>query len=71
MVLLLLPLSGRLMVTSTPVCVPTVVFGLFDLPYPRASDISRFRLAHAAHFALAIALAALVVGHAVAAFVHA
>ena len=46
--LLLLPLSGWLMVTSTPVRVPTIVFGLFELPYPLAPDIARFRLAHAA-----------------------
>ena len=43
--LLLLPLSGWLMVTSTPVRVPTIVFGLFELPYPLAPDIARFRLA--------------------------
>jgi cytochrome b561 len=68
--LLLLPLSGWLMVTSTPVRIPTVVFGLFDLPYPLAPDIARFRLAHAAHIVLAIALAVLVVLHLAAALVH-
>jgi cytochrome b561 len=69
--LLLLPLSGWLMVTSTPVRVPTVVFGLFELPYPLAPDIARFRVAHAAHIVLAVTLAALVVLHMVAALVHA
>ncbi len=69
--LLLLPLSGWLMVTSTPVRIPTVVFGLFDLPYPLAPDIARFRLAHAAHIALAVALTALVILHLAAALVHA
>ena len=68
--LLLLPLSGWLMVTSTPVRIPTVVFGLFDLPYPLAPDIARFRLAHAAHIALAVALTALVILHLAAALVH-
>jgi cytochrome b561 len=68
--LLLLPLSGWLMVTSTPVRIPTVVFGRFDLPYPLAPDIARFRLAHAAHIVLAIALAVLVVLHLAAALVH-
>ncbi len=32
--LLLMPVSGWLMVTTTPVRVPTIVFGLFALPYP-------------------------------------
>ena len=57
--------------TSTPLRVPTIEFGLFELPYPFAPDIERFRLAHAAHFALAIALSALIVLHGAAAFVHA
>jgi cytochrome b561 len=69
--LLLLPLSGWLMVTITPVRVPTVVFGLFELPYPLAPDIARFHLAHAAHIVLAVALTALVVLHVAAALVHA
>ena len=68
---IVLPLSGWLMVTSTPVRIPTVVFGLFDLPYPLAPDIARFRLAHAAHIVLAIALAVLVVLHVAAALIHA
>jgi cytochrome b561 len=69
--LLLLPLSGWLMVTSTPVRVPTVVFRLFELPYPLAPDIARFHLAHAAHIVLAVGLAALVVLHVAAALIHA
>jgi len=60
-----------LMVTITPVRVPTVVFGLFELPYPLAPDIARFHLAHAAHIVLAVALTALVVLHVAAALVHA
>jgi cytochrome b561 len=69
--LLLLPLSGWLMVTSTPVRVPTVVFGLFELPYPLVADITRFRLAHTAHIVLAVTVAALVVLHVAAALAHA
>jgi cytochrome b561 len=69
--LLLLPLSGWLMATSTPVRVPTVVFGLFELPYPPVPDMARFSLAHAAHIVLAATLAALVVLHVAAALVHA
>jgi cytochrome b561 len=69
--LLVLPLSGWLMATTTPVRVPTMVFGLFELPYPLAPDLTVYRLVHAAHAAAAIVLAALVVLHAVAALVHA
>jgi cytochrome b561 len=69
--LLLMPLSGWLMATTTPVRVPTLVFGLFELPYPLAPDLDAYRLAHAAHVALAIALAALIVLHIAAAIVHA
>jgi cytochrome b561 len=69
--LLLLPLSGWFVVTSTPVRVPTVIFGLFELPYPLVPDIGRFRFAHAAHVVLAVALAALVGLHVAAGLVHA
>jgi cytochrome b561 len=69
--LLLMPLSGWLMVTTTPVRVPTVVFGLFTLPYPLAPDLTIYRFAHAAHVALAIILAVLIAIHVAAAMVHA
>ena len=69
--LLALPLSGWLMVTSTPVRVPTVVLGLFELPYPLAPDMVRFHFAHSAHVFLAVALAVLVGLHVAAALVHA
>lgn len=69
--LLLMPLSGWLMATSSPVRVPTVVFGLFELPYPLMPDLERFHLAHGAHVARAIVLFALVALHAAAAVVHA
>ena len=68
--LLLMPLSGWLMVTTTPVRVPTVVFGLFRLPYPLAPDLTIYRFAHAAHVALAIVLAALIAIHVAAVMVH-
>jgi cytochrome b561 len=68
--LLLLPLSGWLMATTTPVRVPTIVFGLFRLPYPLAPDLAIYRFAHAMHVAAAVALAALVVLHIAAALVH-
>jgi cytochrome b561 len=69
--LLLMPLSGWLMATVTPVRVPTVVFGLFVLPYPLPPDLPTYGVAHALHVALAILLAALIVQHIAAAVVHA
>ena len=40
--LVLLPLSGFLMATTTPVRIPTRLFGLFDLPYPLGPDLVIF-----------------------------
>jgi cytochrome b561 len=69
--LALMPVSGWFMATTTPVRVPTVVFGLFALPYPMAPDLAIYRAAHAAHVVLAILLSALIALHVVAAMVHA
>lgn len=69
--LLAMPLSGWLMATTTPVRVPTVVLGLFELPYPLAPDLAAYRIAHAIHVSLAIALAALIALHVAAALAHA
>ena len=69
--LLLMPASGWLMATTTPVRVPTGVFGLFVLPYPLAPDLAVYRLAHGAHVTLAILLAALLALHVAAAAIHA
>ncbi len=69
--LLMLPLSGWLMATTTPVRVPTTVFGLFDLPYFLAPDLAIYGVAHAVHVVAAIGLACLIVLHIAAALVHA
>jgi cytochrome b561 len=69
--LVLMPLSGWLMVTTTPVRVPTVVFGLLRLPYPLAPDLPIYRAAHAIHVASAILLALLIALHVAAALIHA
>jgi cytochrome b561 len=68
--LLLMPLSGWLMVTTTPVRVPTSVFGLFALPYPLLPDLAIYRLAHATHVALAILFAVLIAVHISGATIH-
>jgi cytochrome b561 len=49
-----MPLSGWLMASTTPVRVPTFVFGLFELPYPLALDFATYRFARAIHVASAI-----------------
>jgi len=59
------------MASTTPVRVPTFVFGLFRLPNPFAPDLPTFRFAHAVHVAAAIALASLIGLHVAAALVHA
>ena len=66
-----MPVSGWLMATTTPVRVPTVVFGLFALPYPMVPDLTIYRAAHAAHVVLAILLSVLIALHVVAAMIHA
>jgi len=68
---LIMPLSGWLMTTTTPVRVPTIVFGPFTLPYPLAPDLALYRVARAIHLTAAIVLAALVVLHVAAAITHA
>jgi len=71
LLLLAMPLSGWLMATTTPERVPTIVLGLFALPYPLAPDLGLYRFARTAHVALAVAFAALILLHIVAAFGHA
>jgi cytochrome b561 len=68
--LLVMVLSGWLMASTTPVRVPTVVFGVFQLPYPLPPDLSAYRFAHAIHVASAIALALLIAVHVAATLVH-
>jgi cytochrome b561 len=69
--LLLLPLSGWLMATTTPVRVPTTVFGLFELPYALAPDLPIYSFAQAVHVASAISFGLLMISHIGAALVHA
>jgi cytochrome b561 len=69
--LVIMPASGWLMTTTTPVRVPTIVFGLFRLPYPLAPNLPVYRVAHAIHVASAIALAVLIAAHVAAALIHA
>jgi cytochrome b561 len=68
--LLGMPLSGWLMASTTPVRVPTSVFGLFELPYPFAPEFATYRFAHGIHVACAISLAWLIAFHVAATLVH-
>jgi cytochrome b561 len=69
--LLVMPLSGWLMATTTPVRVPTFVFGLVELPYPLSPDLATYRIAHTIHVVSAIFLALLIVLHVATANIHA
>lgn len=69
--LLVMPLSGWLMATTTPVRVPTFVFGLVELPYPLLPNLTTYRIAHTIHVVSAIFLASLIVLHVAAAIIHA
>jgi cytochrome b561 len=69
--LLVMPLSGWLIATTTPVRVPTFVFGLVELPYPLSPDLAAYRIAHTIHVVSAIFLAFLIVLHVAAAIIHA
>lgn len=70
LLLLMMPLSGWLMATTTPIRVPTLVFGLLEVPYPLAPNLGAYRLAHAAHIAFALLLVFLIGLHVAAAIVH-
>jgi len=69
--LLLMPLSGWLMASSTPIRVPTSLFGLLELPYPLPPHLATYRLAHTAHLCLALLFASLIALHVAATIVHA
>jgi cytochrome b561 len=70
LLLLLVPLSGWLMATSTPIRVPTLLFGLFELPYPLEANLAIYRMAHTAHVWLAILLTSLIALHIAGAMAH-
>lgn len=70
MLMFALPLSGWLLASSSPLAVPTVVFGLVPLPDPLPGDaVLEARLAWL-HFAGALALIGIVTIHAAAALKH-
>ena len=68
--LLFLPLSGWLMATTSPLRLPTHIFGVFALPYPLAPDLMTYRITHAVHVMAAVLLATLILLHISAAMFH-
>ena len=70
LLLFLMPLSGWLMVTTTPIRIPVSLFGFVDLPFPLAPDLATYQAARTTHLVLSIALALMVVVHTGAAMVH-
>jgi cytochrome b561 len=70
--LLMMPLSSSwLMASSTPIRVPTSLFGLLELPYPLTPNLATYQLAHTAQLCLAILLALLIALRLGATMVHA
>ena len=70
LLLFLMPLSGWLMVTSTPIRIPVTLFQLFVVPLALAPDLATYNAARTTHLVLSIALALMVVVHTGAAMVH-
>jgi cytochrome b561 len=70
LLLFLMPLSGWLMVTTTPIRIPVTFFGLVALPFPLSPDLATYQAARTTHLFLSIALALMVVVHTAAAMVH-
>ncbi|MFN8830623.1 MAG: cytochrome b [Labrys sp. (in: a-proteobacteria)] len=68
--LLAVPLSGWAMASTSPLPVPTRVFGLFTLPPIAAPDFALYQTFHALHQSLAWALGALVLVHVAGALTH-
>lgn len=65
-----LPFSGWIMAASSPLGVPTVIFGLFELPHPVSVSVEREAVFAAIHRACALAVVTLVSLHVLAALKH-
>jgi cytochrome b561 len=68
--LLVLPITGWIMASASPLGVPTMVFGLFTLPNLVGSDAALEHGMKLVHGGLALALAALLALHVAAALKH-
>jgi cytochrome b561 len=70
LLLLAIPLSGFLMVSTAPIAIPTVLFGVVPVPHPLAPDELLFTLFRQVHESLTTLLLVLVGVHAAAALKH-
>jgi len=70
LLMFLLPFSGWLMVSASPLGIPTFIFGAAELPPLVAPDAEIEALSKALHIAIAAALAMIVVLHVAAALKH-
>lgn len=68
--LLLMPLSGWLAASASPLGIPTIVFGLFQLPNPISPNPALERVISLVHASLAVLLVLLVALHVGAALKH-
>tara|TARA_E500000318_G_scaffold31959_1_gene31880 strand:- start:3049 stop:3627 length:579 start_codon:yes stop_codon:yes gene_type:complete len=70
MLMFLLPFSGWLMVSASPLGIPTLIFDVVELPPLVTPDADLEALSRALHIAIAATLAMLVVVHIAAALKH-
>lgn len=68
--LIVIPLSGFLMVSTAPIAIPTVLFGVVPVPHPLGPDESLFALFRQVHESLTTLLLVLVALHVAAALKH-
>jgi cytochrome b561 len=68
--LLAVPVLGYLSAAAAPVRIPTLLFGVIPVPHLLAPDEALFALLRRLHRVLALALAALALGHAAMALHH-
>lgn len=70
LLLLIVPILGYLVAATSPLPVPTLLFGLLPIPHIHGPDRALFALLRPLHMLAAIALVALALGHAALAIHH-
>ncbi|MCI5048939.1 MAG: cytochrome b [Rickettsiales bacterium] len=72
-IMILMPLSGWVMVSSSPFGLPTIVFGWFEWPHIptiTSDDKAIYQASNSAHFYLAILFGLMIIGHVGAVIKH-
>lgn len=70
LLLIVIPVSGFLMVSTAPIAIPTVLFGVLPVPHPLGPDEALFALFRQVHESLTTLLLVLVALHVAAALKH-